>query len=283
MHISPRKCFYHTNDIKDICNPLKLLGLDFFNFSIRYRDNSVSLLTTNPTFEENFFKFTSNAWYFNKDFCEYPDSSYEIWDYLRDQNSYKIDKNLFELGQSFSQYNRLTISIKNSVYSQEVYSFCTNKNTPEINTIYEQKREIFYNFIYYFKNKAKRMIDVANNNKIIIPNINYYSNAAENSNKVENRNLKDNFTKNINKFICNTKNNKFCIHYLNRKVVISKREIDCITLAAKGQTFYEIANTLKISQNTVRKHIDNIRLKLNKSKIIDIIAIFIKYRLIQIR
>ena len=53
--------------------------------------------------------------------------------------------------------------------------------------------------------------------------------------------------------------------YEKAHIVLTPREKEILSLLCKGLNYQEIANTLVISQFTVRKHIQNIYAKLNVS------------------
>jgi DNA-binding CsgD family transcriptional regulator len=65
-----------------------------------------------------------------------------------------------------------------------------------------------------------------------------------------------------------------------KSIHLSSRELEIITFAAEGRTRLEIASRLKVSDETVKKHLENSRLKLNASNTTHATTIALLNRLI---
>jgi DNA-binding NarL/FixJ family response regulator len=66
----------------------------------------------------------------------------------------------------------------------------------------------------------------------------------------------------------------------NNKKVLSKRELEILTLLAEGHTYSSISQELSISFHTVQAHVKNIYAKLNVNNKISAIRLALNYKLI---
>lgn len=65
------------------------------------------------------------------------------------------------------------------------------------------------------------------------------------------------FLRSIIHMIYSKANNILCNEYLANYNKLTPREIDCLLWAARGKTIWETGKILKISQYTVRSHLEN--------------------------
>ena len=69
---------------------------------------------------------------------------------------------------------------------------------------------------------------------------------------------------------------------IHRGAPLSRRELECLTLSAKGQTSVDIAFKLGITERTVNFHFSNIVSKLDAANRIEAIAIAVSRGIVQI-
>ncbi len=116
-------------------------------------------------------------------------------------------------------------------------------------------------------------------NKIENPKI-FYKGLDDNGKAIiEFKSSPEDITNMIKSFKTMLKENEFIKMHLNEFTTLSKREIEVLTHISNGEKHQKVAETLFISIHTVRKHIKNIKSKLNiksKKELLNYFNAFIK-------
>lgn len=131
----------------------------------------------------------------------------------------------------------------------EMWNFATTKENVEIYNFYLNNMHYLERFIVYFKNQAKDIIEQPKE-KILL--------------KRKQELILDNHSLSMSEakrdFLIETKLKK--LQFYGLKVNISKREIECLHLLAKGKMLKEIALILNISTRTIETHLNQLKVKL---------------------
>ncbi len=83
----------------------------------------------------------------------------------------------------------------------------------------------------------------------------------------------------LNKSICNMQKTFYTVLNQDVTILLTKRQIECLSLMTLGKTSKEIARSLGISFRTVQDHIQNIKIKANVQYSKELIPIGVKNNL----
>ena len=274
MDMIPVEIIQLTGAVKEIIAPLKNeLGITDFSYSRRYEDNTRLLLTTVPSWHEYLYnrevqpltpvdiccnnlaaQKSTNAPHNNEIF---------IWDHKHDLNC--KNRASYNPEQNFHRFHGMSLIINNICYV-ETLGFSTTEDNHKINYFYEHANDIFYRFKFYFLDKAKTLIKIAEKNKFTIP----HSPAKTVINELENdvKYIKNNFYSktNINKL--------YLLNINGEDTTITKRELECIKWLMLGKSVTETSLILAISTTTVNTYIKNIKEKLGLFKVSQLVKFF---------
>lgn len=129
----------------------------------------------------------------------------------------------------------------------EFFSFDTiDKN------IYKVNNSLLQRFIYYFKDQAKKLIHIAENESFLIP--------------IKNIQTMSKIPDNLKFFLKETKINRYYLGGKYEDAYLTKKEMMCVRWMLEGKTAEEIGIIESIHPKTVQRHIENIKLKFNCSK-----------------
>lgn len=240
--------FTHASDIEEICRPLEKLGIDYFSHVILENGNSFCGLGKNPAFAENYLRRK----YYNFD-----------------SHLSKIDNHIEYIVQDsvehFGETEKLFLDCKsyglNHIFTilhrvndkTNAYHFATNRRNEKMNEIYLKNFALLQNFISYFKEKMnsnKKLMQAYDIKFQIEKEISgYQSDGAIN------------LSSDISTCINSIKPKR---HYLldSKNTYITEREFECLFWLHNGKTAEEIATILKITERTVRAHINSLKDKL---------------------
>jgi DNA-binding CsgD family transcriptional regulator len=231
--------FLYANDLEQICQPLKSLGIDYFSHVMIDEKGNFSAIGTCPLFAELYFKKE----YYNFDIHRSPqhqNQNYIIWDNVaRDPklNDVYDDFKSFSLGHSF------TIFYQDLNGCKHYYDFSATLGNGSINHTYLRNIDSLKFFILYFaeqinKNQnLKKAYDV----KFLMNNYEKNNSPYENKNKL---------SLPINRI------------YFSRDIYLTLREFECLEWLSRGNTFEEISLILSITQRTMKAHVSSIKNKL---------------------
>jgi DNA-binding CsgD family transcriptional regulator len=233
---------------------LNFLELNFFSYGF-YKDGSHFTVTTNLEFFKHILDhkiFSTKSKFFQEHIMRV--APYQTRAFIYSGNPKDQLQNCFF---NFNIWNYISF-----IYREEktVYwwTFGTKKENFSILNEYMDKRIIFESFIKYFNHAASDFISVDEKIMIIHPGYKipaYNLSCDEPFQKLQAKLLKD-----INS-------------YANKKMHLTRREIECIKYLSQGKTAKEIANFLKLSPRTIEAYLQNARLRLDcssKSHLIDL-------------
>ncbi len=249
--------FTEYTDIQDICQPLKLMGIEGFIFMRHFHDGNFIDLSNNITWSEYFL-----TQYFND---KYPLDSIQNHICLTEGVSLWIanpDNLIWQEGeQHFNYGNGISITIIERNY-KDIFCFYSRKDNYVINQFYINNLSVLKKFCHYFIERADSIIKKGSSYRLKNPC--YY--------------LKDIFKQE------NLTTQKNVINFLNKidyglplyltKEKLSLRELTCIKKCAEGLTAEKIAKELNLSKRTVENHLLNAKNKFKCKKLSELIYIY---------
>lgn len=228
-----------ADDVRQICSPLKqYFDIDTFSYVKIAPDMSRIHLDTNPVWNEFFYRNISN-YMNNEELTEgfHWESGYSTL--------YATDDPCIPDANQHGMGDGIVISNNIDGYTELCFFASEFDDTRKI-TVLLQNLDLLYNFIYYFREQASKLIEQANKDPIILP----YENIDI---------TKKSFTNIINR-------KEFLESVSVVKNKLTNRELQCIYYLAEGMSAKQIADMLAISQKTVQRHFENSRNKLNVRK-----------------
>lgn len=234
-------------DVKNICRPLYMLGLSYFTVDRIFNDGSRAILTTAPDWIHHYY---ISQYYTSPLFTKirnYHGFNYFLWSSL---NRYPI----YDAASEFDIDHGITLVFEEEKYV-DYYNFGAPKNSQIVTDNYIMENIIYLKrFVYYFKDKAEKLIKKSSTERIIIPE------------KILDFPIKDNSLAlsaipNYDSFINLTHVKKFYLGENFDNTYLTFQELKCIELLIDGKSSKQISTCLNISSRTVETHIANIKEK----------------------
>lgn len=253
-----------AESVKSIAAPLQLLGIEGFFYMRIYPDNRILDLTTDLQWGELFFnnlyqeKYKPSDLYQHMCFTE----NVSLWVNNPQNLIWQEGKEYFNVGNGISIF-------KKHPEHTNIYSFYTKSNNHKINNFYVNNLDVLDNFINYFEERAATIIQKELQNSLILPT-NYI---ADNNDEPKEQKILETFLSDISI-------EKATKGKLKGFQQLTARQKECLQWVCMGKTAEEIGIILGCSQRTVEAHINNIKLKLNCTRITQIIYLAIKHGLI---
>lgn len=243
MLISDKHLFLTASyEMKQLINPLKKYGINYFTYNKNYIDGSRIRLTTHADHLKAFLK---NQYYRTGNIDGYPQlylSQAALFSTLKNQSLAAWLRNDFNVDHG------IYIIRKSKNYS-EFFSFATHCNNHQIINFYLNNLDFLQNFCSYFKEQGKLLIAKAEKNKLIH---NYNNNSIQ---------------------TCQTADlNKISLATIAEKKIITPRQLDVIALLLKGYRAKEIAKKLHLSHRTVEEHMAFLKKRFNARNIVDLVV-----------
>jgi DNA-binding CsgD family transcriptional regulator len=169
------------------------------------------------------------------------------------------DGTIRAVNERFNINNPLLIIKKQNQFAE---MFLFTSNLLNANEFYINNLDIFENFIFYFKDKATKLIDKATKSPLFYKNNKIFTLNDEAKKSINKERLKNLLKPKIYQLFYNEK-----IHY------ISKRQYDVLSFIAQGYTYKETADKLNLSPRTIESYIDILKNTFgvtSKSRLLDI-------------
>lgn len=252
--------------LSSICEPLfNNFGLTVFSYSHFLNDGTYLDICTNTQWQKHYIEqFGSST--FVKHFAKQvydKDTQYILWDNRTDIPREEIFCRFITDSCNFNIWNGFSI-YKKYENSLEACHFATNKENYEIANFYINSIDLLHHFILYFKEKAEKIIDTSNPNKLIF--------LEDRSPLNDSSKIKESERK-FQDFIHQTVVKRFSLDTTHGSIVISKREAECMHHLSTNKTVKEIARSMELSPRTVESYLDNIKRKskcYNKSELVNL-------------
>lgn len=234
----------HAADVKDICAPLKLLGINYFSHVHIDNQQQFSAVGSAPDFARLYVE----KGYYNFDIHmanSRPGESYQIWDGVQQK---KETLSMHEDFMSFNMGHTFSIIVKHD-QGKDCYNFATKLGNDVMNGKYLTMIEHLKNFISYFKDKIASHHELSKSYDFKLGLSDKSPGYQTNIPDLE-----------LDKFITTTQTDRS--YALTGNQYLTKREIQCLKLLAQGSTFEEAALLLGITTRTIKAHVAAIKEKL---------------------
>ncbi len=232
-----------SQDITQICQPLfSTTPINYFIFARMYDSGSVIVFNTQPEWHRYFFE-KDYARQINsrlKAGCHFWMSNMELSAANQDAKKYFNIDNKFELTERGKNY-------------YDIFGFGSASGSVNVIDYYLNNMHVLKQFILYFKDKIKTLLDEAIKNKenqIFIPELRAINILPKSK---ENQTLKEFRQKTKHFFLSDDLND----------VRLTRREIESLLHLLCGRTAQQISERLDISVKTVESYLSSIRAKLN--------------------
>jgi LuxR family quorum-sensing system transcriptional regulator SolR len=248
-----------SSKIKDVCLPLFLnFGFTIFAYIKVFPDGKMLHLNSDQDWTKLFFE---NEFY-NEDDCFHN---------IRSLVMREGDRNFILSGNPQGKHvstlfnnniwNTYSIYKKRKNYV-EGWAFGTTRDNLSALDFYRKHPMIFNLFTLYFNEKAFDFTCGADDRNLIHTEKTW-------------RDPVDAIDDNLNDFFSLIFPKRFPINFKGKKVVFSRREIECLGLMATGYSSKEASKLLEISLRTIESHIDKMKRKLNVNNKNELIRMYL--------
>jgi len=234
-----------TTEVEEICHPFfKAFKLNYFDYARSYSTKEIYGLQSNRDWFCHFFSdnYLIGSTIFHKGVHLWKDFPYQ-----------RLARNA---AQSFNMYQGIAIFKQHENYV-EFFDFCAQPDNYTATDFYFNNLDLLDNFVFYFKDKAEKLIKQMLKNPIIVS-------AASGHQQI----LDTDYSEFKKLFMAR----RVRMNIYKQEVIFSKREYEILKQIAQGKTIREIANILKISSRTIDTHIKNARNKVdgaNRSRLVE--------------
>jgi hypothetical protein len=241
-----------SKDIREICKPLfESFDSTYFNFVRRFEDGSEICLTTDALWATYFYEKKLYKFLFADKFAQKKTIINKLkvipWSQFSSSPVRIAQSELFGIGIG------ITLIFTRNGFS-DFFHFGTSNENQHMIELYVIYADCLIQFAYYFYDAASKIIFEGaklENRLIISDRIFQKDNEFPKINDL-----------NIQKFMKDTQPKKFLIPSANEQILLTKKEIQCITYLTQGKAASEIGELLNMSKRTVETHLKNSRLKL---------------------
>lgn len=246
--VNQRKLLSHplinyAEDLKNICQPLKTLGITYFSQAHIDEQGRFSALGLEPAYiklylEKHYYHYDIHMAQSNMN------EQYVIWDSLELKNETQALEDIF---RSFNYGHTFTIMQQNGK-TKDYFHFATQLGNVSINDCYLSHLELLKTFILYYKEKIAEHKELKKGLEI----------KFELPKQQSGFQVANTFPFDQHHFKANLEIERF---YIDTERYITKRELECLYWLSMGKTLEEIAVILTITLRTVKAHIRNIKEK----------------------
>ena len=238
-----------SRDIQKISFPLeRYLGITEFTYEKIYKNNSKIKLTNQPEWMSYYYQHHLHLL-----------GNYEKDPLSRVVPGYYLTSTLgaeevFDKAKAFNIGNGI-LFVDKSVEYYELYWFTRGFTSENMDNFFITHINLLMKFIPFFKEKAAKIIETAEKERIIRPQIGQI--CREYTTKI----MEEEFLNAIR-----TKN-----YPLGKGITLSKQEFNCAMGMIQGKTAKEIAEFLLLSKRTVESYVENMKIKMqcfSKSELI---------------
>jgi DNA-binding CsgD family transcriptional regulator len=239
--------FSNTQEIVDLCSPLKNLGITAFSHLRTDHEGSFSGLANNPEFMKNYL----TKGYYNTDVHikrnNYKSDNCLMWDAMECGGETQL---MLQDAHDFS-FKHIFTMIESHGEQCDYYHFGTDQTNPSINQTYINNIELLKRFIAYFNE------NMANSSELMKA----YQIKFAVENDATGVQLKDSALLNN----ADEQRNLFleAIGFDGTELCLTQRQQECANLLLLGCTAQEMALQLGLSRRTVEDYINRLKKKLN--------------------
>lgn len=172
------------------------------------------------------------------------------------------DNELLGMLRVFNHHHGVSIFVRHDD-DIESWHFATDAQNTGVNNIYTNHLYLLEQFILYFQEKAKDIIDISDRSKTSVYNNNRYLDLTT---PLE--------TKEFSDFLNSVKLDKFLFQTKKGNAYLSPGEFECVKALAMGLSAKEIASSRKLSPRTVEGYLLQAREKLQVDNKTHLISLF---------
>ncbi len=265
QHLKSQPFLKHHEEIATICAPLFKLGISSYVYVRTYVDGSEIRLGNRHDWLEHYLTQELYKDSVLEKTPEYYQAGAVLWSTLKShskildsaKNDFNIDHGV-TLINSVEENTHAEITARRS-YCEKTF-FGAAQDNPGIVNLYLSNPDLLRNFNSYFKEKASKLIQQADRNRLHL-----LCNTELNS--IQQQDLQM-----INRSKVSIKSVQQELQSpANSKSVLTRREQQVATYILQGNTAAEIADNLFLSRRTVEAHTDHIKEKLharNKAELV---------------
>lgn len=237
--------FSKIDEVQQICEPLKLLGMNGFVYKRLYADGRYIDLATDPEWGDFYYKKLYEGHYQPTEIQDlhFHSEDISLWS-LNQQNSIWKDA-----GDYFKHARGITLYEHHDQFS-EAFCFYSDANNTRIDEFFINNLDLLKRFCTYFTQRAEKIISEADKKRFVAPSI-YLKTAAPKAPPLSCDRLDD--------FLKQTELDKIPV---NVEKHYSKREMEVLHWMAMGKGGDQIASILDITPRTVKAHVRNMKDKL---------------------
>jgi DNA-binding CsgD family transcriptional regulator len=238
--------FTNSEAIKQLCEPLTLLGIHYFSYVHINANNEMAVLCNSPEFlshyiKEGYYQFDLHRLSFNQKM------KLVIWDHFERKNTTMLMHNDF---RDYGFGHTCTIILEDAT-GRHHFNFATHYGKEHINQVYIEHQDKLERFIYYFRDQMSRKKSLQ---KVFDTPL-FLNNAIgtfETIHELQN-----------NSFDAFIEQTSFDRLVVNQQSYLTKAEMLCLYWMSKGKTLEETAIILNLSPRTVTAHVHSAKTKLN--------------------
>ena len=235
-----------SGEMQSIAKPLKdCFGIDYFGYLKTYADNSHIALTTNVGWLECFYKNFHEHGVIHKSIDSYQDGYY-LGSEAADQTTIQVMRNDFNIDHD------LAIVRTHKDYL-EFYTFAVEPQKSNIKNWYLNNIHILEQFILYFKETGKTLIQTAEKDRYILPRHIEQPSEEPIYSAAPNK---------IDDFLNKIKMNRYYLSH-DPEIYLTQMEFLCVSHSLKGLSSKQIAMTIGLSYRTVDSYLESVKKKLD--------------------
>lgn len=242
---------------ESICKPLFKLGVKYFLYLKIFRNGNYLFFVNNRRYLDTCLEVVQEPGemltaYINRTKRESPQHI------LLPSNPDTFDKRkepVLQIAYDFNIWNMFAIFKGSQEDFIRVYSFAGDRNDLLLHNFYLNHIGLLYHFCDYFDERAIDLVDCRDKRQLFYLKLEkpftFYNNPQEEALK-----------QTVEEFLRNTQIKKKILRFQEGgEVLLSKREIECLTHLSLGKTSKEIARTLNLSPRTVEFYFQNMKQK----------------------
>ena len=237
----------YADKIAQICQPLSLIGIDYFTFIRKFPEQTHLCLTNSPEWHLYFCRSRARL----NDCFEAPISrfstGYFLWSLLGNTSVEKEAKEKFQIQHD------ITIIEKQRNYC-DFHHFGSHPNRLLTSEYYLENMGLLKQFMWYFYEKAYHLITSSDL---------LSAEHLEENKPIRQQHLSAENREQFNRIVNMTR------YYLGTEygaTYLTQRELDCAKGIASGLSAREIGEQLQIAYRTVEVHLNNVKRKLDCRK-----------------
>tara|TARA_R110000868_G_scaffold251726_1_gene508462 strand:- start:800 stop:1636 length:837 start_codon:yes stop_codon:yes gene_type:complete len=255
-----KQYFASSTHVAEITKPLESLGIVGFFYARLYPDGSMANLTSQPEWSEHCFKQLFSGHYQAQDttdYChQYPGISLSA---LNPHNFVWQDAR-----EHFGYGNSISFCDDNTHF-REISCFYSTADNHAINQTYLNELDILKKFKHYFIGQSATLIQEANRNKVLLPEI-----ILEEKNRLSQPDVQAVSLSSARLQKISSSDRKICLLHKNTQqpIYLSSQQGRCLVYLMQGKSAKEIARIMGLSHRTVEYYLTIIRKQLgcNSSK-----------------